>query len=83
MSKSPPFFDRSSSSLDTEQISREAIPFAKLIGLVAVVALIPFGIAVSAGIFPRLFTILAQFVLAVGSGVVLLYIITRAIQLAE
>jgi len=75
--------DRSSGRPDTDQIIQEAIPLAKLIGLVAVVALIPFAIAFTLGIFQRLFTVLTQFVLAIGSSIVLMYVITRAIQLAE
>lgn len=83
MVPSPPFVDRTSGTLETDQILKEAIPLAKLIGLVAVISLIPFAIAFTLGIFPRLFTIIAQFVLAVGSSVVLMYVISRAIQLPE
>lgn len=83
MSSSPPFIERTSGSIDTEQVLREVVPLAKLIGLVAVAALIPFALAVTLGITPILFTIVTQFVLAVGSGIVLLYVIARAIQLAE
>lgn len=83
MPSSTPFIDRSSGTLDTAQLLREAIPVAKLIGLVTVVALIPFVIAVTLDIFPRLFTILTQFVIAVGTSLVLMYIITRGVQLAE
>ena len=83
MPPSTPFIDRSSGTLDTDQILEEAIPLAKLIGLVVVVAAIPFAIAFAVGVFQMLFTVLTQFLLAIGSGIVLLYIITRAIQLAE
>lgn len=83
MSPSTPFFDRTSGSLDTAQILREAIPLAKLVALVAVAALVPFAIGATIEVFAVLFTALAQFVLAVGSCLVLLYVVTRAIQLAE
>jgi hypothetical protein len=83
MSASPPFIDHSSGTLDTDKIITESIPLTKLIGLVGVVALIPFAIASTFRIFEGLFMLFTQFMLAVGSGIVLLYIITRAIQLAE
>jgi len=82
MSSSPPFIEQPSGTVDTEQLLREAIPLAKLIGLVAVIALGPFALAVALGIFERLFTLLTQFVLAVGGSIVLMYVITRSIQLA-
>jgi len=83
MSSSPPFIEQPSGAVDTAQLLREAISLAKLIGLVAVVALGPFVLAVTLGIFQQLFMLLAQFVLAVGGSVVLLYVIARGIQLAE
>ena len=83
MSPSPPFIDNPAGTIDINQLLREAIPLAKLIGLVTVVALGPFALAVMLGIFRRLFTLLMQFVLAIGGGIVLMYVITRAIQLAE
>ena len=82
MPPSTPFVDHTSRTLNTDQILREAIPVAMLIGLVAVVALIPFAIAFVFGILPRLFTILTQFVLAVGASIILMYLIARGIQLA-
>lgn len=83
MPSSPPFIDHSSGKLDTEQIFTESIPLIKLIGLVGVVTLVPFAIATTFQVFERIFFILTQFSLAVGSSIVLLYIIARAIQLAE
>lgn len=83
MTKSPPFIDQSSSSLNTDQIIREAIPLVKLIGLVALVAVFPLGVALSGEIFPRFFMLIAQFIFAVGSAIVLLYVIARGIQLAD
>mgnify|MGYP006866534844 CR=1 FL=1 len=82
MSPSPPFIQQPSGTIDIAQLLREAIPLAKLIGLVSLIALGPFALAVALGVFRRLFTLLTQFVLAVGGGIVLMYVITRAIQLA-
>lgn len=82
MSTSTPFIDRESDSLDTDQIRDEAVPLTKLIGLVTLIALVPHWVATETGLFPGVFEFLAQFVLAVGSSIVLLYVITRAIQLA-
>lgn len=83
MSTSTPFIDRESRELDTGQLRYEAVPLAKLVGLVAAVALLPYWISTETGLFPGVFAFLAQFVVAVGSSLVLLYVITRAIQLAE
>jgi len=83
MSSPPPFIDRTSGTVETNQLLREAVPLAKLIGLVTVIALVPFALAVTLDVFTRLFTLLAQFVLSIGGSLVLMYIIARAIQLAE
>ena len=69
--------------VDTDQLIREAIPLAKLIGFVGVIGLIPFAIGAVKRILEGFFTLLTQFVLAVGAGLVLLYVITRALQLAD
>lgn len=83
MSPSSPFIDRESGTLDTVQIRYEAVPLAKLVAVVAAVALVPHWTATETGLIPGVFAFLAQFVVAVGSSIVLLYVITRAIQLAE
>jgi hypothetical protein len=89
MSPSRPFFDSPSGAFDTGQILSEAIPLAKLVAGVAVVALIPqlvhwlFIELVS--LTPTLafvFTLATQFALAVGTGLVLMYVVVRAQQLA-
>jgi hypothetical protein len=79
----PPFFKRDTRAFDSEQILTEAIPLAKLIGLIAALALIPAGIAFTFGTFPQALLLVTQFILPVGTGIVLLYIIARGIQLAE
>lgn len=83
MTSPPPFIDHTTGTLNTDQIIKESIPLSKLIAAVGVVALLPFAIATTFGLFERVFILLTQFVLAVGSGIVLLYVITRWIQLAE
>lgn len=81
----PPFIDQNTGSLDYDQIRAEAFPLAGLIALFAGLALVPFiAVFLFAGNSPLgfLFTIAAQFILAIGAGVVLMYVIARAIQLA-
>lgn len=86
MSNDPPFIDRDTSELDTTQIRTEAIPIAALVTLFAGLALIPFLFVVvfagSSGL-GALLTLLSQFILAVGTGIILLYVVARGIQLAE
>jgi len=71
--------------LDLEQVVSEAVPIAYLVGTFATVALVPFllGLLFGPGGIGLVFTILGQFVLAVGAAVVLLYVVTRALQLHE
>jgi len=86
MSPSVPFIDRETGALDTDQILSEAYPLVGLIALFAGLALIPFLLVVlfaGNSLFGALFTIVAQFILAVGTGIVLMYGIARAIQLAD
>lgn len=86
MASTAPFIDPESGGLDLEQIKTEAYPLVGLIALVAGVALIPFVFTtLLARLTPiaMLLTVLTQFVLAVGTGIVLLYVIARAIQLAD
>lgn len=86
MPPSTPFFDRDAETLDTDQILAEAIPLAYLIGLFAALALLPLSIVFLLGggsPIGALLTLLAQFVLAIGSGIVLMYAVSRGIQLAE
>jgi predicted membrane-bound spermidine synthase len=81
---SPPFIEPESLGLDTDQIRNEALPLTGLIMLFAGLALIPFLLALLlGGGLAALFTVIAQFVLAVGTGVVLMYVIARGIQLAD
>jgi hypothetical protein len=90
MSPSRPFFASHSGELDTAQLLREAIPLARLIGAVGLVALIPlalqFFLVELLGILPQLRILLslaAQFVLAVGTGLVLMYVIVRSNRIVD
>lgn len=86
MPPSTPFVDPDTATLDTEQIYAEAIPLAKLVGLFIGLALVPLVIVyLLAGhsVFGALLTAIAQFILAIGSGIVLMYVIARAKQLTD
>jgi hypothetical protein len=87
MSPSTPFVDRSTGKLNVSQILVEAIPLAKLVGLFVGVALAPLVLAFlvdgTNSALGAFFTLVAQFVLAVGTGVVLLYVVVRGMHLAE
>lgn len=83
MPASTPFIN-SDGTLDTTQILQEAIPLAKLIGLiigVALVPLVPVFLLGGRSATGLLFMIVAQFILAVGTGIVLMYVIARAAAL--
>lgn len=90
MSPSRPFFTSPAEELDTNQIVDEALPLAKLIGAVGAVALIPVLLQILlvevlavVPVFGVLFTLAAQFVVAVGTGIVLMYVVVRANQLVD
>jgi hypothetical protein len=86
MSDSGPFVDRDTNELDTEQILSEAVPVAGLILLFGVVALVPLAIGFLVPVsstFTLALTVLAQFVFAVGTAVILMYVVARGIQLAK
>ncbi|KDE56852.1 hypothetical protein EL22_19220 [Halostagnicola sp. A56] len=89
MSPPKPFFTSQSGALDTGQILDEALSLAKLIGAVVAVALIPILVlkitefVVEFTVLQVIFSLTTQFLLAVGSGIVLLYVIIRANQLYD
>lgn len=86
MSSTPPFIDAETGELDFGQLRREAFPIAGLVALFGGLALLPFvlGLVLAGGsALGVLLTVLAQFVLAVGAGVVLVYAVARGVQLAE
>lgn len=85
MSQSPPFVDRESRTLQTDQIWTEAFPLVGLMLLFGAIALIPY-VLLTIGVPPFIQTVLVllmQFILLVGSGIVLMYIIARGMQLSN
>ena len=86
MPSETPFVNPRTNELDTEQILREAIPLAKLVAVVAAAALLPFLFVVLLGAGSTLGTVFvfaAQFVLAVGTGLVIMYVVARARALGD
>lgn len=85
MVQSNPFIDAQTGSLEISRILTEVVPLAKLIGAFAAVALVPFALVYFVGghsIVGTIVTGLAQFVLAIGTAIVLMYAVSRGIQLA-
>ena len=83
---SPPFIDRESGELDLSQVRAEVFPLAGLILLFGSLALLVFLIMLLAAgnsLLGGLLTVVTQFILAVGTGIVLMYVIARGIQLAD
>jgi hypothetical protein len=83
---SPPFIDQASGELDLGQIRAEVFPVAALIVLFGGLALLVFLIMLLIGgnsLLAGLLTVVSQFILAVGTGIVLMYVIARGIQLAD
>jgi len=83
---SPPFIDQESGELDLRQIRTEVFRLAGLIVLFGGLALLAFLIVLLfAGntMLGGVLTVVSQFILAVGTGIVLMYVIARGIQLAE
>lgn len=81
------FFD--GDELDTGAVWREAVPLARLVLAVGAVALVPvflqWFLVETVGLLEYLTVLLSlatQFVAAVGAGVVLLYVVTRGLELA-
>ena len=83
---SPPFIHRESGELDLSQVRAEVFPLAGLILLFGSLALLVFLIMLLAAgnsLLGGLLTVVTQFILAVGTGIVLMYVIARGIQLAD
>lgn len=86
MPPSPPFVDRETGTVDIDQILTEVVPLAKLIGLFVALALVPLVLVVllaGNSLAGMILAVVAQFILTVGAGIVLLYVISRGIHLAE
>ena len=83
---SPPFIDQESGELNLRQILGEVFPLAGLIVLFGGLALLVFLLTVIVAgnsLLGGVLTVVSQFIIAVGCGIVLLYIIARGIQLAD
>lgn len=83
MRDTAPFIDPVSSELELRQIFRESVPLLELVVLFGGLALLPFLVALLvAGNSPLglLLTLLSQLILAVGTGVVLIYVVARGVQ---
>ncbi len=79
-----PFFDPETEEVDVDWILEEAVPIAKLVLLFGpVVALSVVLASIFGGGLSLLFVVAGQFVAAVGTGVVLLYVIVRARQVGD
>lgn len=83
------FFEESDGTLDTDRLLYEAVPLAQLVAVVAAVALVPVFLQMvvveALGLTPWLHGLLgfaSQFVLAVGAGLVLLYVVVRGTRIA-
>lgn len=85
MPSSAPFVDPVTGELDTQQLLAEAFPLGKLIGVFVAVSLVPYGLGVVVGpsLLGQAFFLIGQFILAIGAGVVLLYVIVRGRELSE
>lgn len=84
MSHSRPFVEPDG-SIDRAEVLEEAQALASLVGLVFVASLIPLLLTLIGGVIPGLglvFMVLAYIILAIGSGIVLMYIIARGMQLS-
>jgi hypothetical protein len=85
MRDTAPFIDPVSSELELRQIFRESVPLLALVVLFGGLSLLPFLIVLLvAGNSPLglLLTLLSQLILAVGTGVVLIYVVARGVQLS-
>lgn len=83
---SPPFIDQESGELGLAQIREEVFPLAGLIVLFGGLALLVFLITLLVAgnsLLGGLLTVVSQFILAVGTGIVLMYVIARGIQIAD
>ncbi|MDZ5811929.1 hypothetical protein U4E84_11310 [Halorubrum sp. AD140] len=83
---SPPFIDPESGELDLGQIRAEIFPLAGLIVLFGGAALLLFLITLLVAgnsLLGGVLTVVSQFIIAVGTGIVLMYVVARGIQLAD
>jgi hypothetical protein len=89
MASSTPFVDRESGAYDFGEIWREAYPILGLVLLFGILGLIPLYLATTvtasfgvAALIGTILTWVGQVVFAVGSAIVLMYVVARGIQLS-
>jgi hypothetical protein len=85
MRDTAPFIDPVSGELDLRQILRESLPVLALVVLFGGLALLPFLVVLLVAgnsLLGLLLTLLSQLILAVGTGVVLVYVVARGVQLS-
>lgn len=81
-----PFIDPQTGALDVEEIRREAYPLVGLIALFGALGLVPFAFLIAGfggSVLGPLLTLLTQFILALGTAIILMYVVARGIQLAD
>jgi hypothetical protein len=81
-----PFVDPATGELEPNQIMAEVIPLAKLIGVFVGGAVLPYAFASfgsESSVLGAVLALVGEFILAVGAGVVLIYVIASGIRLAE
>jgi hypothetical protein len=79
------FIDAEAGGIDLDEIAREAVPIAYIIGLFVSIAIIPFALTVlfaGNSVLGVLLGLLTQFILAIGGAVTLLYIVARGVEAA-
>lgn len=83
---SQPLIDQESGELDLGQIRDEAFPLAGLVVLFGALALLVCLVMIPVAgnpLFAGLLTVVSQFILAIGTGLVLMYVVAHGLQLAE
>jgi hypothetical protein len=82
MPSQTPFFDSETGTLDVA----ETIPIARLVGLFVAVSLLPLVVGTFSfdpdSLVGAAFVLVGRFVLAVGAGVTLLYVVVRGRRLS-
>jgi hypothetical protein len=86
MPSQTPFFDSETGTLDVAAVLSEAIPVARLVGLFVAVSLLPLVVGTFSfgpdSLVGAAFVLVGRFVLAVGAGVTLLYVVVRGRRLS-
>ncbi|KAA9397899.1 hypothetical protein Har1130_06540 [Haloarcula sp. CBA1130] len=86
MPSTRPFVDPATGELNTALLLSEIVPLAKLIGVFVAGSLVPYTIVFfgsESSVLGALLALVGDFILAVGAGIVLLYVVARGIQLSS